>query len=35
MEITNVLKISYDGLDDMQKRIFLDIAFLTMGEHAH
>ena len=30
-EIQNVLKISYDGLDRMQKDIFLDIACFFEG----
>ena len=32
-EITNVLKISYDGLDHTQKMIFLDIACFFKGGH--
>lgn len=32
MRIQNALKISYDGFDCSQKRIFLDIAFLFKGE---
>ncbi|XP_054780083.1 disease resistance protein RPV1-like [Prosopis cineraria] len=31
-EIQNILKVSYDGLDDMDKEIFLDIAFFFIGE---
>ncbi|MED6180978.1 hypothetical protein PIB30_014957 [Stylosanthes scabra] len=31
--IFNVLKLSYDGLDDSEKDIFLDIAFFFKGEH--
>ncbi|MED6123320.1 hypothetical protein PIB30_047974 [Stylosanthes scabra] len=32
MEVYNVLKLSYDGLDDSEKNIFLDIAFFFKGE---
>ncbi|ESR35603.1 hypothetical protein CICLE_v10018419mg, partial [Citrus x clementina] len=32
-EIQEVLKISYDSLDDSQKNVFLDIAFFFEGEH--
>ncbi|QHO34524.1 TMV resistance protein N [Arachis hypogaea] len=30
--IVNLLKVSYDGLDDLEKKIFLDIAFFFNGE---
>ncbi|XP_029126224.1 TMV resistance protein N-like [Cajanus cajan] len=30
--IQNVLEVSYDGLDNLQKKIFLDIAFFFKGE---
>ncbi|EEF27935.1 transferrin, putative [Ricinus communis] len=32
MEIQNILKISYDGLDENEKNIFLDIACFFKGE---
>lgn len=32
-QIQNVLKLSYDGLDDEEKEIFLDIAFFYKGEY--
>ncbi|XP_020972092.1 disease resistance protein RML1B-like isoform X2 [Arachis ipaensis] len=32
IDIFNVLKLSYDGLDDLEKDIFLDIAFFFKGE---
>ncbi|KAL2994612.1 hypothetical protein AAZX31_10G173900 [Glycine max] len=31
--IQDVLQVSYDGLDDLEKEIFLDIAFFFKGEH--
>lgn len=31
-EIQKVLKVSYDGLDPLEKKIFLDIAFFFKGE---
>ena len=31
-EIFDILKVSYDGLDDMQRKIFLDIACFFRGE---
>lgn len=31
--IQTLLKVSYDGLDDLEKRIFLDIAFFFKGEN--
>ncbi|KAI9120050.1 hypothetical protein K1719_009019 [Acacia pycnantha] len=31
-EIYNVLRVSYDGLDILEKRIFLDIAFFLWGK---
>ncbi|QHO09463.1 TMV resistance protein N [Arachis hypogaea] len=31
-DIFNVLKLSYDGLDDLEKDIFLDLAFFFKGE---
>ena len=31
-DIFNVLKLSYDGLDDLERNIFLDIAFFFKGE---
>ncbi|XP_054780096.1 TMV resistance protein N-like isoform X3 [Prosopis cineraria] len=30
--IQDILRVSYDGLDDMDKEIFLDIAFFFVGE---
>ncbi|MED6180974.1 hypothetical protein PIB30_014953 [Stylosanthes scabra] len=33
--IFNVLKLSYDGLDDLEKSIFLDIAFFFKGENKY
>ncbi|KAH9782248.1 ADP-ribosyl cyclase/cyclic ADP-ribose hydrolase [Citrus sinensis] len=33
MEIQEVLKVSYDSLDDSQKDVFLDIACFFEGEH--
>ncbi|XP_029125539.1 TMV resistance protein N [Cajanus cajan] len=33
MQIHNILKLSYDGLDRSQKNIFLDIACLLKGEN--
>ncbi|KAL4338607.1 hypothetical protein AHAS_Ahas12G0227100 [Arachis hypogaea] len=32
IDIFNVLKLSYDGLDDLEKDIFLDIVFFFKGE---
>ncbi|MED6197457.1 hypothetical protein PIB30_056668 [Stylosanthes scabra] len=32
IDIFNVLKLSYDGLDDLEKEIFLDIVFFFKGE---
>ncbi|XP_057453004.1 disease resistance protein RPV1-like [Lotus japonicus] len=34
-KILNVLKVSYDGLDDPTKEIFLDIAFFFRNEDKH
>ena len=31
-EVQNVLKTSFDGLDDNEKNMFLDIAFFYKGE---
>ncbi|XP_028773582.1 TMV resistance protein N-like [Neltuma alba] len=31
-DIQNILKVSYDGLDNMDKQILLDIAFFFVGE---
>ena len=31
--IQDVLQVSYDGLHDLEKKIFLDIAFFFKGEH--
>ncbi|KAL2325126.1 hypothetical protein Fmac_024184 [Flemingia macrophylla] len=31
--IQNVLKVSYDGLDNLERKIFLDIAFFFLGKH--
>ncbi|MED6180981.1 hypothetical protein PIB30_014960 [Stylosanthes scabra] len=33
LRIFNVLKLSYDGLDELDRNIFLDIAFFFKGKH--